>query len=76
MLGTGTPYQMQQLRELGVSDFVICTDGDEAGHKSANRIKRALSQVAMVWTIPMPEGKDLNDLSSKEEFDELYRRRE
>ena len=76
LLGTGTPYQMQQLRELGVSDFVICTDGDEAGHKSANRIKRALSQVAMVWTIPMPEGKDLNDLSSKEEFDELYRRRE
>lgn len=75
LLGTGTPYQMQQLRELGVSDFVICTDGDEAGKKAANRIKRSLSSVAMIWTVPMPDGKDLNDLT-KEEFDRLYMKRE
>lgn len=75
LLGTGNSYQIEQLRRLNVSEFVICTDGDEAGHRAAEKLKRRLSDVAMVWVMPMPEGKDANDCS-KEEFDELYARRE
>ena len=75
LLGTGNSYQIQQLKELGVSEFVICTDGDEAGRKAAQRLKKSLSSVALVWIIPMPDGKDLNDLS-QDEFNEVYSRRE
>lgn len=75
LLGTGNAFQMQQLKELGVSEFVICTDGDEAGRRAANKLKKNLNSVALIWTVPMPDGKDLNDLS-KEEFDKLYSERE
>ena len=75
LLGTGNSYQIEQLRKLGIPEYVICTDGDDAGRRSALKLKRALSDVAYVWTIPMPDGKDLNDLT-KEEFEELYSMRE
>ena len=75
LLGTGNSYQIQQLKELGVREFVICTDGDEAGRKAAAKLQNKLKSIAIVWTIIMPNGKDLNDLS-KEEFDALYQERE
>lgn len=75
LLGTGNTYQIQQLKELGVDEFVICTDGDEAGRKAAEKLKKALSKVAIVWIIKMPDGKDLNDCT-KQEFDQLYAERE
>lgn len=75
LMGTGNAYQIQQLKELGVADFIICTDGDEAGRRAANKLKNQLSSIAMVWMIPMPDGKDLNDCT-KEEFDRLYEERE
>lgn len=75
LLGTGNAYQMQQLKELGVSEFVICTDGDEAGRRAAAKLQKNLKSIGIVWTINMPEGKDLNDCT-KEEFDQLYEERE
>lgn len=74
LMGTGNSYQMQQLKELGTQEFVLCMDGDEAGHKATARLKRALQSVALVWTIDMPDGKDLNDCD-KETFDKLYSER-
>lgn len=71
LLGTGNRYQTNQLKTLGVDSFVLCMDGDVAGRRASARIKKNLSDVAMVWTIEMPDGKDLNDLS-KEEFIQLY----
>ena len=71
LLGTGTPYEINQLKELGVQEFVLCLDGDEAGHKGAAKLKRALSKCAIVWTIDMPADKDVNDCT-KEEFDSFY----
>ena len=53
LMGTGNAYQIQQLKELGVADFIICTDGDEAGRRAANKLKNQLSSIAMVWMIPM-----------------------
>ena len=75
LLGTGNAYQIQQLKEMGVVEFIICMDGDDAGHKATAKLKKALKSIAMVWSISMPDGKDLNDCS-KEEFDKLYASRE
>lgn len=74
LLGTGTSYEIQQLRMSGIPMFVLCLDGDDAGQRGAIKLKRALSDVAIVWTIHMPPDKDLNDCT-KEEFDQLYSQR-
>lgn len=71
LLGTGNSYQISQLKQLGVREFVICLDPDDAGQKGTEKLKKALSSSAFVWTIQMTPGKDLNDCS-KEEFDLLY----
>ena len=75
LLGTGTSYEIEQLKTLGVPEFVLCLDGDEAGQRGTEKLKRALSKVAIVWTIKMPSDKDVNDCT-KEEFDALYATRE
>jgi len=75
LLGTGNSYQMDQLRRLGCSEFVICMDGDEAGRKATEKLRNQLKSVAIVWSISMPAGKDLNDCS-KQEFDQLYEDKE
>lgn len=75
LLGTGNLYQMNQLKRLGCHEFVICMDGDEAGRRATEKLKRYLSSVAIIWTINMPDGKDANDCT-KEEFDALYSARE
>ena len=67
LLGTGSVDQLQSLKTLGVSEFVIGTDNDEAGDKGATRIKKALSQVAIIRRMHLPTGKDINDLT-KDEF--------
>lgn len=71
LLGTGNSYQINQLKRLGCREFVLCMDGDEAGRRATEKLKRQLKSVAIVWSIPMPDGKDLNDLE-KDEFLKLY----
>lgn len=75
LLGTGTAYEIEQLKQLGVPEFVLCLDGDDAGQKGMAKLKRALSSVALVWTIKMPADKDINDCT-KEEFEQFYAMRE
>lgn len=71
LLGTGNTYQIQQLKELGVHEFILAFDPDEAGQRATAKLKRALKSVAIVWSfVGIPPGKDINDLS-KEEFDSL-----
>lgn len=75
LLGTGTPYQISQLKSLGVSEIVIGTDPDDAGDKAARRLKSSLKDVAIVRRMnDIPVGKDLNDLT-KEEFWSIYNNR-
>ena len=73
-LGTGTAHEIQQLKELGVREFVLCFDGDEAGRRATKKFRNALKSVAIVWSIDMPDDKDLNDCT-EEEFAELYSKR-
>ena len=75
LLGTGTTHEIDQLKQLGVQEFVLCLDGDEAGQRGMEKLKKALRRVSLVWTIKMPTDKDINDCS-KEEFDALYATRE
>ncbi len=75
LLGTGTVHEVDQLKQLGVQEFVLCLDGDEAGQRGMEKLKRALRKVALVWTVKMPPDKDVNDCE-KEEFDKLYAMRE
>lgn len=75
LLGTGNQYQVQQLRQLGVREFILCMDGDDAGHRASAKLKRQLQDCAIIWTVNMPSGKDVNDCS-KEEFQNLYEKRE
>lgn len=72
LLGTGDDYQIQQLRHLGVRNFVLALDPDEAGNKGRIRLKKKLSDVALISELKMPPGKDVNDCT-KEEFDEIYK---
>lgn len=72
LLGTGTPYQWHQLRQLGVKEFVIGTDPDEAGNISARKIKRELKGVAIIRRMSdIPLNKDINDLT-EEEFKTIF----
>lgn len=75
LLGTGNSYQINQLRQLGMHEFVLAMDGDDAGRRAAKKLKNQLKDVAIVWTINMPDGKDLNDLN-EDEFLHLYEFRE
>lgn len=75
LMGTGNSYQLNQLKRLGCREFVICMDGDEAGRKATEKLKHQLSNIAIVWSIKMPDGKDLNDCT-KEEFLQLYEEKE
>ena len=75
LFGTGTTGEIEQLKRLGAASFVLCLDNDEAGRKGTERLKKALSKNAIVWTMTVPEGKDVNDLEY-EEFIECYNNKE
>lgn len=76
LFGTGTQHEIEQLKRLGVPSFVLCLDNDEAGRRGTEKLKKALSKTAMVWTMSMPDdGRDLNDLSY-DEFVGCYNNRE
>lgn len=71
LLGTGTPYQIEQLKRLGVSNFILALDPDEGGRSGTVRLRKALKSCAVVWSyVGIPEGKDVNDLT-EEEFNSL-----
>ena len=71
LLGTGNTRQIDQLKRLGVRNYVICLDNDPAGRKGTEKLKKALSKSGFVWVMTVPEGKDVNDLTYQE-FMECY----
>lgn len=71
LLGTGNSYQIQQLKELGAREFVLCMDGDEAGQRATEKLYKQLRSTAIIWRMHMPDGKDINDCE-EQEFLDLY----
>lgn len=76
LMGTGNSLQVHQLKELGVSNIVLAMDGDDAGRRASEKLKRALKSCSIVWTMHLPDGKDVNDLKSLEEFNGIYSNRD
>lgn len=71
LFGTGTPYQIEQLKRLGADEIILALDPDEAGDRGRTKLKKALRKHSIVWELSGIEpGKDINDLT-KEEFDAL-----
>ena len=57
-----------------LAPFNIRVNAIAPGMVATERFKKNLKSVSVIWTIPIPEGKEVNDLT-KEEFDECYKRR-
>jgi hypothetical protein len=71
LLGTGNSYQIQQLKELGVKEYILGFDPDEAGQKATEKLRKALKSIALIYQFQgIPQGSDINDLS-EEEFNRL-----
>ena len=71
LFGTGSEYQIEQLKHIKQRNIILALDGDEAGRKGTKKILKALKYNKVLSVFPIPEGKDINDLS-KEEFNSLY----
>ena len=70
LLGTGSSKQYEVLNKLGIRNYILAFDGDEAGKKGSIRFKKNVTS-AFITEMQLPSGKDINDLS-KEEFELLY----
>lgn len=75
LLGTGNSFQIEQLKRLGVKEFILCLDGDEAGRRGTEKLKKALKGTCFVWVMTVPEGEDVNSCT-REQFEEAYENRE
>lgn len=71
LMGTGTPHQYDLLEESGIKSFMLCLDGDHAGHSGTDRFIKRFSSKRVCSVKQIPDNKDVNDLT-KEEFDNCY----
>jgi len=62
LMSTGNSYQIDQLRSLGIKEFILGFDGDAAGQTATRKWKKALKDVAIVWSMKLPENRDINNL--------------
>lgn len=69
LFGTGSSKQIETLKSISPRKIILALDGDEAGRKGTDKIKKALTN-KIVTTLKVPDGKDINDLT-REEFYEL-----
>ena len=75
LLGTGTALQIKQLKSLGVEEYILGLDPDDAGDRASNKLKSALKSTAIVRRlIDIPAGKDINDLT-EDEFNSIIKTR-
>ncbi|MBO5712109.1 MAG: toprim domain-containing protein [Acholeplasmatales bacterium] len=69
LFGTGSRSQLQTLNKSGIRNYILAFDGDEAGHKGAERFKKYINKHCFITELQLPKGKDLNDLSPEEVHD-------
>ena len=68
--GTGTDYQINQLKKSNIRKFILALDPDVAGRKGAANLRKHLAPYKIITEYKIPEGKDINDLT-EEEFKNL-----
>lgn len=68
--GTGTDYQIEQLKKLNVRKYILALDPDDAGRKGTIRLRKGLQGKKIITEYRIPTGKDINDLT-REEFENL-----
>ena len=70
LFGTGSEWQINQLKKLPQRKIILALDPDTAGFNGARKIRNALKNDKIIREYDIPYGKDINDLT-KEEFDNL-----
>lgn len=70
LFGTGSQHQYDILNKSGISHFVLCFDGDDAGTKGIKKFLKNINHDKIIDIKTMPPGKDVNDLE-KHEFESL-----
>lgn len=68
--GTGTDYQIEQLKKLNVRKYILALDPDDAGRKGTIKLRKGLQGKKIITEYRIPTGKDINDLT-QEEFENL-----
>lgn len=74
LMATGNSQQIEDVKRLGIREVILGFDVDEAGERAERKWKRALKDVAIVWSYrgypqkgdDSGEFKDLNDLDIEE----------
>ena len=66
LMGTGSKYQMDILRNLPVRHYVLGLDPDEAGDRGVEKIKRYLGDCKLLskYLYKRGDSRDINDLDS------------
>ena len=67
-----TSKQFEILNKSGIFVYNLLFDGDDAGDKGIARFIKNIRKDVIVNVVPMPRGKDVNDLE-KEEFLDLLK---
>lgn len=72
LLGTGSDYQINMLRELDYRRIILCLDNDTAGEMASNKLCRKLDRNKFISKLTIKEkGKDINDYGYLETFDDF-----
>lgn len=66
LFGTGDKYQYEILNKSPIRIYHLCFDGDEAGDKGVKRFLQNVRKDVIIDVVPIPRGKDFNDLSYEE----------
>lgn len=72
LLGTGIESQYEELRRLGYRTFYLALDPDQPGKRGTEKLKEALINTGFIYTVDLPEGRDINDLAVYD--DETFRK--
>ena len=74
LIGTGSGEQYKILKHSGIRNYHLALDGDLAGEQGTRRFIKNMPKDVMIDVIPIPQGKDVNDLS-KDEFLKCFNQR-
>ena len=72
LLGTGSDYQIDMLKQLNYRRIILCLDNDSAGEMASKKIKSRLKRDKFVSKLVIKEkGKDINDYGFLETFNDF-----